>query len=37
MQNGLLFLAPLSTLREILDSPDTVNAYWVRTSSSTTA
>ena len=37
MQNGLLFLTPLSTLREILDSPDTVNAYWVRTTSSTTA
>ena len=33
MQNGLLFLTPLSTLRAILDSPDTVNAYWVRTSS----
>ena len=31
MQNGLLFLTPLSTLRAILDSPDTVNAYWVRT------
>ena len=31
MENGLLFLTPLSTLRAILDSPDTVNAYWVRT------
>jgi putative ABC transport system permease protein len=31
MQNGLLFLAPLSTMRAILNSPDTVNAYWVRT------
>jgi putative ABC transport system permease protein len=33
MQNGLLFLTPLSTLRAILHSPDNVNAYWVRTSS----
>jgi putative ABC transport system permease protein len=33
MQNGLLFLAPLSTLRKILDSPDTVNGYWVQTTS----
>ena len=33
MQNGLLFLTPLSTLRAILNSPETVNAYWVRTSS----
>ncbi len=33
MENGLLFLAPLSTMRAMLDSPDTVNAYWVRTSS----
>ena len=33
MQNGLLFLTPLSTLRTILHSPDNVNAYWVRTSS----
>ena len=33
MENGLLFLTPLSTLRAILDSPDTVNAYWVRTTS----
>jgi putative ABC transport system permease protein len=33
MQNGLLLLTPLSTLRTILDSPDTVNGYWVRTSS----
>ena len=33
MQNGLLLLTPLSTLRTILDSPDTVNAYWVRTRS----
>jgi putative ABC transport system permease protein len=31
MENGLLFLTPLSTLRTILDSPDTVNGYWVRT------
>jgi ABC-type lipoprotein release transport system permease subunit len=33
MQNGLLLLTPLSTLRTVLDSPDTVNGYWVRTSS----
>ena len=33
MQNGLLFLTPLATLRAILHSPDNVNAYWVRTSS----
>jgi putative ABC transport system permease protein len=33
MQNGLLLLAPLSTLRSVLDSPNTVNAYWVRTHS----
>ena len=33
MENGLLFLTPLSTLRAILHSPDNVNAYWVRTSS----
>jgi ABC-type lipoprotein release transport system permease subunit len=31
MENGLLFLTPLSTMRALLDSPDTVNAYWVRT------
>jgi putative ABC transport system permease protein len=33
MQNGLLLLTPLSTLRAILNSPDSVNAYWVRTTS----
>ena len=33
MENGLLFLTPLATLRAILGSPDTVNAYWVRTTS----
>jgi putative ABC transport system permease protein len=33
MENGLLFLTPLSSMRAILDSPATVNAYWVRTSS----
>ena len=33
MQNGLLLLTPLSTLRRVLHSPDTVNGYWVRTSS----
>jgi ABC-type lipoprotein release transport system permease subunit len=33
LENGLLFVTPLSTLRAILDSPHTVNGYWVRTSS----
>ena len=35
MQNGLLLLTPLSTLRTVLDSPDTVNGYWVRARAST--
>ena len=34
MENGLLFLTPLSTLRAVLHRPDTVNGYWVRTRSS---